>query len=330
MREIFESGQNSVPESREAEAVDDAGSLEQKETPEMIESVKEPQNNAAGEKTAEMVYSAPVLDGPKFPEGGNPVFPEVTGGISLQRLQVESHLGKGIIKPQAVEVDVDGVHFKYDMPAHIFSKPETPKEKQPREYRFTGIEAEQKFFEEPAGQEDVKAETAAPEIAGPAGERVADESIIIEVSPESAINEPVSIASETMVESKPAGEELIKEEPLKEMPVKEEPPPETIKPEPAVLWEGRQTWLGIPLGNTYRITNRSLIIFGRHNNKLLEIGLSLITEVAVRSPWWSRLFGLSDLVIAVKEFTPAKIILSGLAQPVKVKEMLENIRQCKL
>lgn len=41
----------------------------------------------------------------------------------------ESQLGKGLIKPYAIELEIDGVHFKYDKPVRNFAKHENIKEK---------------------------------------------------------------------------------------------------------------------------------------------------------------------------------------------------------
>jgi hypothetical protein len=41
----------------------------------------------------------------------------------------ESQLGKGLIKPHSVELEIDGFHFKYDKPVRNFTKAESAKDK---------------------------------------------------------------------------------------------------------------------------------------------------------------------------------------------------------
>ncbi|HEX3048882.1 MAG TPA: PH domain-containing protein [Bacillota bacterium] len=99
------------------------------------------------------------------------------------RPQVDSHLGKGLVKPQSMEVGADGFHFKYDQPPQKFVKSEALKDKV-IEFRVTAPEEPPKQF-------------------------VAKEADASNESPE------LSFLEETIAPSE-SGEQLLKEEPVSE------------------------------------------------------------------------------------------------------------------
>jgi hypothetical protein len=230
----------------------------------------------------------------------------------------DGHLGKGIIKPQKVELESDGVHFKYDTPSHSFIKTEPVKEK-PREYRVTSSDMESNTADDVYIAKGPVIEELAPPIQE--NTDVVPETIPAweeELVPNILADEDISLITEPETILEPVVVEPITEPTIPESEQKD-------NSEPGIIWEAGQTWFGIPRSNIYRVTGRSLIILGKYNNKLLEVSLVLITGVTLRQSWFAKLFGVGDLLITVPSFPAPKVVLRGISQPIKVKQILENL-----
>ena len=75
--------------------------------------------------------AAKLPGNPKILQTAPPVRTDLSsrkdGLAGSHRTQFETHLGKGLIKPVAVESSIDGFHFKYDEALRQLVKPETSK-----------------------------------------------------------------------------------------------------------------------------------------------------------------------------------------------------------
>ncbi len=270
--------------------------------------------------------------------------------VSSPRFNGESHLGKGVIKPQAVEQSIDGYHFKYDVPQRNFVKAE-PIKGVPQEYRVTSPDPEvpleelqtkendsmDKAISEKASDEKAPVETDI-QIDPVVEER--KEELVTEIKSEEA--EPVDDHQDSpaedireITETEPINgseeTEKIELEDTEVMPTPVLPEPEiTEEPNPEIMWEGRRTWLKFPLGNIYRISEHSLIVFGRENQKLLEINLDLIISIYLKQSWFAMLLGIGNLELKIRDFPAPQILLEGIDEPHKVKHLLEILCQSKL
>jgi hypothetical protein len=245
--------------------------------------------------------------------------------------QADSQLGKGIIKPQKIELATDGVHFKYDAPVHSFVKAEPAKEK-PREYRATDLDTELKTAEEVL---TTKGSFEESESMSPVNENLesTDET---QIPVEHRVSQDEQIADDISVEEI----DLAPESPTLTEPIidtlTQSVLTEPVLPEPElplsdegdiVIWESVQTWFGIPLGRIYRLTKRSLLILGKYDDKLLDLSLTLITEVSVRQSWFGKLLGIGNLLISAPDFVSSKVVLKGISRPAQVMQLLQN--QCR-
>jgi hypothetical protein len=276
--------------------------------------------------------TTPVMTSAEAPlETTNDIF-EVNSALPVDRsinsshFELDGQLGKGIIKPQKVELATDGVHFKYDTPSHNFIKAEPIKEK-PREYRVTCSDMESNTMEDVCkSNEPLITEIVAPvpdnvevvsEAETPVDIPVREE----ETVPEVLANEDLPMKTESETTFEPVTMENLTAPTL---------PESNITNDVAVIWEASQTWLKLPLKNIYRITNRSLIILGKYNNKILEVSLSLITGVSLKQSWFAKLFGVGDLLIIIPDFSDPKVVLRGIPKPAKVKQLIESLCQNKV
>jgi hypothetical protein len=256
-------------------------------------------------------------------------------------LHDESQLGKGIIKPQKVEMAVDGVHFKYETPPHSFMK-EGPIKGKPKEYRVTSADMELKSIsednpektlqEEPSGLQITKLEKDQPNTDQQIVSQEPTMQPFLERDGEPEEQMPNDLKEiETPATDEDKSEELIEKSVIKEL------IPEPVIPEPelpdtfdtamgddAAIWEGAQSWYKIPIGNQYRVTRHSLMIFDRYRYKLLDVSLSLITEISVKQSWVGKLMGVGDLLISIPDFAAAKVVLGGVSEPYQVKKLMEE------
>lgn len=270
-------------------------------------------------------------------------------GSGMQASQdPESQLGKGLIKPHSIELDIDGFHFKYDKPVRNFAKLEKAKEKVV-EFRVTCPEPASELSpaetsrEEPLSKEIIQEEilhkraqvhdnqqnieteeiieAEAAEVSGIVGSKDAED---INISPEKndqLTDEGMWVAGEILIEKvmeSPLEPELISEFDLPE-------PELQTDEEMVILWEDFQRWFGIPLTNQYRISNRSLQITDRLALKFSEIDLPMISEVTLQQSWLGKLFNTGDLMISVKHLPDTRLKLAGVRNPEKVHCLLEDL-----
>ncbi len=250
----------------------------------------------------------------------------------------ESQLGKGIIKPQKVEMAVDGVHFKYETPPHSFKK-EGPVKERPKEYRTTGndmglkspdeMSLKNTFLEEHILSQIVDQEKVESVVDQEESPRESERQATLESVEESGEQIPVESVK---AEVPPDEREEVTEEPVIKELISE---PEIPEPELSedyghrldgdnVIWEGAQSWYKIPIGNYYKITGRKLMIFDKNQHKLLDVSLSWIAEITVKQSWVGKLIGIGDLMISIPDFAASKIVLGGISEPFKVKNVIEE------
>ncbi len=243
----------------------------------------------------------------------------------------ESQLGKGIIKPQKVEMAVDGVHFKYETPPHSFKK-ESPVKGRLKEHRVTGNDMKLKSPDETGLKKTFLEEhILSPIVDQEKAEPVVDRGT--QAPPENQEDSGEGIPVESVkVEAPPDESEEVAEEPvIKELLSEPEiPEPELSEndghrfDEETIIWEGAQSWYKIPIGNCYKVTGRKLMIFDKYQHKLLDVSLSMIAEIAVKQSWVGKLMGIGDLLISIPEFAASEIVLGGISGPFQVKNILEE------
>ena len=247
--------------------------------------------------------------------------------------QVQSHLGKGLIKPVTVENCMDGYHFKYDEPPRQITKPE-PQQEKVVEFRFSGEAEPNEEVEEI--QETIPAEKVNREISDA-------------VDGDLDQDEPLDI-TEPIIESTPIVEPELKTEngledhdsaegnPDEVMPVEEVGLPEgdlttkidTLEPEiraavePEILWEGRRSWYGLTLKEGYRITDQSIIILDSAGLILKEVEWGSVTKITLKQNWFSKFLNLGNLEILTANFEPV-LILEGVDQPEQLQKTLEEM-----
>ena len=237
----------------------------------------------------------------------------------------ECHLGKGLIKPHSVDLEIDGFHFKYDKPARSIAKSEAFKDKVV-EFRVTSPE----LPAEPKSDLVVKLDN--------------EESIVSTVSPienlEKTIEEEIP-ESESKDEINPIQEcinnnqelwvadevlnDSINEACLENEPVSISEPELEIVTDGKVLWEDFSRWLGIPIAKRYRIFKNTLQISDSIEHRFSEVDLQLISEVKLRKSWWDKLMGIGDLVISVKNIVGTPLVLSGIRRPETVQRLFEDL-----
>lgn len=269
----------------------------------------------------------------------NPVFEEKPvefmhqEGLSIgsHRNQVESHLGKGLIKPVAVENCMDGFHFKYDEPQRQITKPEPQKEKIV-EFRVSGdLESSSEAKEVKEAQEYKEEEKVledTPDIVGAHfenGEKRVEPEAIVEVESESGLksepeSEPEDANSDeaTLVEKVDLPEdELISE-------IDNLEPEISSDIEAEVIWQGHRTWNGLTLKEEYRITDRSAILVSGDGLNLKEIEWSLVSKISLKQNWLTKLLGIGNLEIIGLNSEPL-LILEGIDHPEQVEKTLVQI-----
>jgi hypothetical protein len=270
----------------------------------------------------------------------------------------ESQLGKGLIKPCSVELEIDGFHFKYDKPVRNFVRPENMKEKVV-EFRVTcpdpgsgpGTHAGEvvESFQTPKEtvfEEVSQADTVSQEVGAEVSQQITDG--VQNFMPEDAVktetadstvepeNQNINPLNENM-ESVPDAEMWVAGDIVdgpedgtletRFMPNFEMPEPELETSEDRViLWEDSRHWLGIPLANQYRISNGTLQIIDRLARKFSEVDLVLISEVRLRQSWLDKLLNTGDLTIFVKHLPDTGLKLSGVRNPEKVRRLIEELR----
>jgi hypothetical protein len=242
---------------------------------------------------------------------------------SDEYFQIHSQLGKGIIKPQQVELAVDGIHFKYDQPSHNFIKTESVKEK-PREYRATDLDMAGLKTAADIGMVQGKEEQSIPlvqENMEPAAEvqslpetmDAREEIPPCEYAPDTLTPEEILSGNESEIILEQATLDFLE-------------PDLAVPKEETFVWEASQSWFKIPLGNIYRLTGSSLIIIGKHDHKLFEVSLASITGVAMHQSRFAKWLGIGDLLLSIPQFSAQEVVLSGIPNPDGIKQMIEELK----
>lgn len=230
---------------------------------------------------------------------------------------MESQLGKGLIKPHSVEFGIDGFHFKYDKPLRNFPKIENSKDKVV-EFRVTCPEP----GSEVSSEESIEvAKSVSTEVT-----KVTEAEKTVEVEISNYTDETIEQPLEK--ETGPAGEELSGEFPEVQLESvrNDAPEPELeITRDTEILWEDTKRWLGIPMAIQYRISNESLQIIETSKRKFSEIDLILISEVKLKQSWLDKLFGTGDLLISVKHLPETGLVLVGIRNSESVRRLITNL-----
>lgn len=235
--------------------------------------------------------------------------------------QVESHLGKGLIKPVAIENCMDGYHFKYDEPPRQITRPE-PQQEKVVEFRFSG---ESEPSEEDKGiQEAIEAEKANQEISDAAGgdlnqdelQTETEQNIKPEAENDSERTEPVE---DNPDQATPVEENILPEDDL--VPEIGAPEPEIrAAAEPEILWEGRRSWYGLTLKEGYRITDQSLMLLC-DGQILKEIEWRSVSEITLKQNWLAKLLNIGNLEVMGTISEPL-LILEGIDHPEQLQKTL--------
>lgn len=309
----------------------------------------------AGKGPEEPAPSLPD-ESPKKPEiaveivksNNNPVFEKIMDdfmrreGSSLgsHRNQIESHLGKGLIKPVAVENCMDGYHFKYDEPPRQSNKPELQNEKIV-EFRVSGepepgtankTSGEMKNKTDEAEAKTIEAEAVAPELDLEKGDRAVPE-------PEAGPGEagpgtepkPASDRGDSGADETDRPQEEAEGLPEKET----DSEAVEAKPEfggdtpPEVVWEGRRTWYGLTLNEFYRLTDRAAIVLKEDGSKFTEVDWESVSAINIKQNWLAKLLNIGNLEITGANSGPL-LILEGIENPERVRERLVKILDFKV
>lgn len=287
------------------------------------------------QEKAEATEQEPIASGPEsnlaFNGSQSEFIPQEGISIGSHWNQVESHLGKGLIKPVAMENCMDGYHFKYDEPPRQITKPEPQKEKVV-EFRFSG---------EPEPSEETKvipgtdeADKVNREFSDTLGENFNQDEPQAETGP---IIEP-----EPGTESNLEKPDLIEENPDQLTPVEEVgltdgdlvPEIGDLEPEirsaeePEILWEGHRSWYGLPLKEVYRITDQSVMLL-RDGQILKEIQWRTVSEIALKQNWLAKLLNIGNLEV-IGIISEPLLVLEGIDHPEQLQKTLVEMLSPKV
>jgi hypothetical protein len=242
--------------------------------------------------------------------------------------QIDSHLGRGLIKPVAIENCMDGYHFKYDEPPRQITKPE-PQQENVVEFRFSGESQSNEEAEEGEGSMTTEEEQVNQEILDIGGVELDREGPKVEAEPA----EP-QVESEIKPERDWEDNDSIKEyqeikAPVEEVVLPEEDPiseidgsePEIhVSAEPVILWEGRRTWYGLALKEEYRITDQSAMLL-RDGHLLREIQWRSVSEIGLKQNWLTKFLNIGNLEIIGVNSEPL-LIMEGIDHPERLQKTL--------
>lgn len=91
-----------------------------------------------------------------------------------------------------------------------------------------------------------------------------------------------------------------------------------------ILWQGHQSWFGIPFPDHVCLSERRLTLTGQ-NGHIVEISVNDIKHITVKQSWLAKLLGIGDVIIDLKQQVPSRQILSGVSNPVKLRTLLEDL-----
>jgi hypothetical protein len=246
--------------------------------------------------------------------------------LGTHRNQIESHLGKGLIKPVVIENCMDGYHFKYDEPPRQINKAD-PQNEKVVEFRVSG-EPELGIVNKEI--EDVKIET--------------DESEAKVATTEIDLKEDNQVATELHTEAEAGleevGPDVVETNSLQneaEVTYEQETDFETVEgdPElsevisPEIIWEGRRTCYGLPLNEFYRLTDQGAIVLKEDGSKFNEVVWEAVSEIRLNQNWLARLLNIGNLVIIGLNSEPL-LNLEGIENPERIRERLVKILDSKI
>lgn len=283
--------------------------------------------------TPSMDEESKISDDAFIKPNDNPVFEKIMDDFIRQesylgthRNQIESHLGKGLIKPVAIENCMDGYHFKYDEPPRQINKADPQNEKDV-EFRVSG---EGELGIESKEIDEVKIETDESEAKVVTDEIDLKEDNQAAFEPDTEAETGLKdVGFEVAETNSPQDEaEAILEQKADFETVEGDPEPsEVITPE--VVWEGRRTWYGLPLNELYRLTNRSAIVLKEDGSKFNEVVWEAVSEIRLNQNRLAKLLNIGNLVIIGLNSEPL-LILEGIENPEGIRERLVKILGSKI
>jgi transcription initiation factor TFIIIB Brf1 subunit/transcription initiation factor TFIIB len=104
---------------------------------------------------------------------------------------------------------------------------------------------------------------------------------------------------------------------------------ETAPGDLPILMQGQQSWCGIPLPYQYRLSERFLVCV-EPNGRLFEYDLTKIKKVMVKQSWLGKFLGIGDVVLDFQHQVPSRYILTGIANPAKLRDLLEELLKNKV
>lgn len=268
----------------------------------------------------------------------------MTNGVVRAGGMDEVHLGKGLIKPTKVQMQLDGYHFSYEKPPQRFPKMETESVTKNRLSKIRPLEAEM-----PSNTDsEIRSEIEPVEVSGEASVEIAEEmeSVTETVIPEEVVENPAVASIDERNEAEDCPASLLSSDnpadnglentstatettPLEEMTEpsvvvgEREQQPFEKKPE-RMLLSGRQTWYGVPLPNAYRISDRAVLVIDPDNG-LRHIALEAISEVWLHQSFLMKLLGIGNVGIKLKKSSENVVVLKGLTKPHRVLKTLEEL-----
>lgn len=256
----------------------------------------------------------------------NPVFEKIMDDFMRQeslslgthRNQIESHLGKGLIKPMVIENCMDGYHFRYDEPPRQINKA-NPQNEKVVEFRVSGEPelgiANKEVDEVQIETDESGAKVITAEIDLEKSNQAAPD---LETEPEAGSKEVDSDVAETNFLQDEA--EITPEQKTDSEAFEGDPElSEVILPE--VVWEGRRTWYGLTLNKFYRLTDQSAIVLKEDGSKFTEVDWESVSEIRLRQNWLAKLLNIGNLEIIGLNFGPL-LILEGIENPERIRERL--------
>lgn len=273
-----------------------------------------------------------------FEEGKVELVHRESFNYGSHRNQAESHLGKGLIKPVEIENCMDGFHFRYDQPQRQINRVE-PQDEKIVEFRVSG-EAQSRNLNSAIGENILKQE--AENLINESDETIEninqvkdskEETITIqkkselefqpEIYPEDSGGEDKNLIEETQVE-----ENVILEERLEP----EKPDIESeleFDSQPKILWEGHRSWNGLPLRETYQLTDHSVVVSNGNGVKIKEIEWPPSVVFVVKQNWFAKLINIGNLEIGGPDFE-LSFVLEGIENPEQLRKTLVEILESKV
>ena len=250
-------------------------------------------------------------------------------GLGSHWNHIESHLGKGLIKPVAIENCLDGYHFKYDEAPRQIIRPE-PQQEKVVEFRFSGEPEPTEEAKEI--QEAVEVEKANQEISDAAEGDLNQDELQAETEQVGKLGTDSDSELSDPVEDNPEQAAPVEENGLLEddlVPEISAPEPEIrAAVEPEILWEGHRSWYGLALKERYRITDQSLMLLC-DGQILKEIEWRSVSEIVLKQNWLAKLLYIGNLEIMGAISEPL-LILEGIDHPEELQKTLVEMVSSKV